>query len=295
MLKQAQKSLVEWGKQKWGTKSGQPSSKTGERYLPEKAREALSDSEYAATTAKKRKDKAAGKQHSAQPKKIAEKTARYRKNKGGLTDAEVINMVEDKSWFKRATQPGGDKYKGKHTLLTRSSDVDNKEYLYPTIREKNGKLVQLSDDDALKEAMQKKDYIVFEGDNRIEQATAASKKISDLIIPMRQMNKQMTEGRLPLKKGGKADSRLKRAGVSGYNQPKRTPNHPTKSHIVVAKVGDKIKTIRFGEQGAKTAGKPKAGESAKMKAKRKSFKARHAKNIAKGKLSAAYWADKVKW
>jgi len=176
LLKKAQKSLVEWGKQKWGTKSGEPSSKTGERYLPEKAREALSDSEYAATTAKKRKDKAAGKQHSPQPKKIAEKTAKYR-----------------------------------------------------------------------------------------------------------------------MAKGGKVDGRLKRAGVSGYNKPKRTPNHPTKSHIVVAKVGDKIKTIRFGEQGAKTAGKPKAGESAKMKAKRKSFKARHAKNIAKGKLSAAYWADKVKW
>ena len=176
MLKKAQKSLVEWGKQKWGTKSGEPSSKTGERYLPEKAREALSDSEYAATTAAKRKDKAAGKQHSPQPKKIAEKTAKYR-----------------------------------------------------------------------------------------------------------------------MAKGGKADGRLKRAGVSGYNKPKRTPNHPTKSHIVVAKVGDQIKTIRFGEQGAKTAGKPKAGESAKMKAKRKSFKARHRKNIAKGKLSAAYWANKVKW
>ena len=176
LLKKAQKSLVEWGKQKWGTKSGEPSSKTGERYLPEKAREALSDSEYAATSAKKRKDKAAGKQHSPQPKKIAEKTAKFR-----------------------------------------------------------------------------------------------------------------------MAKGGKVDGRLKRAGVSGYNQPKRTPNHPKKSHIVVAKVGDKIKTIRFGEQGAKTAGKPKAGESARMKAKRKSFKARHAKNIAKGKLSAAYWADKVKW
>jgi hypothetical protein len=176
LLKKAQKSLVEWGKQKWGTKSGEPSSKTGERYLPEKAREALSDSEYAATSAKKRKDKAAGKQHSPQPKKIAKKTAKFR-----------------------------------------------------------------------------------------------------------------------MAKGGKVDGRLKRAGVSGYNKPKRTPNHPTKSHIVVAKVGDKIKTIRFGEQGAKTAGKPKAGESAKMKAKRKSFKARHAKNIAKGKLSAAYWADKVKW
>ena len=176
MLKKPQESLKKWSDQDWGTKSGKPSGKTGERYLPKKARESLSDSEYAATTAKKRKDKAAGKQHSAQPKKIAEKTAKYR-----------------------------------------------------------------------------------------------------------------------MAKGGKADSRLKRAGVSGYNKPKRTPNHPTKSHIVVAKVGDKIKTIRFGEQGAKSAGKPKAGESAKMKAKRKSFKARHRKNIAKGKLSAAYWADKVKW
>jgi hypothetical protein len=93
----------------------------------------------------------------------------------------------------------------------------------------------------------------------------------------------------------KKDSRLARAGVSGFNKPKRTPNHPKKSHIVVAKQGDTIKTIRFGEQGAKTAGAPKAGESTRMKKKRASFKARHAKNIAKGKLSAAYWADKVKW
>ena len=97
------------------------------------------------------------------------------------------------------------------------------------------------------------------------------------------------------------DSRLKRAGVSGYNKPKRTPNHPKKSHIVVAKEGDKIKTIRFGQQGKKvgtlkgTSGAPKKGESARMKAKRRSFKARHAKNIKKGKMSAAYWADKVKW
>ena len=93
----------------------------------------------------------------------------------------------------------------------------------------------------------------------------------------------------------KKDSRLTRAGVSGFNKPKRTPGHKTKSHIVVAKVGDKIKTIRFGQKGASTAGKPKAGESARMKAKRKSFKARHAKNIARGKMSAAYWADRVKW
>jgi len=93
----------------------------------------------------------------------------------------------------------------------------------------------------------------------------------------------------------KKDSRLSRAGVSGYNKPKRTPNHPKKSHVVVAKVGDKVKTIRFGEQGAKTAGAPKAGESERMKMKRKSFKARHQKNISKGKMSAAYWADKVKW
>ena len=93
----------------------------------------------------------------------------------------------------------------------------------------------------------------------------------------------------------KKDSRLAKVGVSGYNKPKRTPNHPKKSHVVVAKVGDKVKTIRFVEQGASTAGKPKAGESDKMKKKRASFKARHGKNIKKGKMSAAYWANKVKW
>ena len=93
----------------------------------------------------------------------------------------------------------------------------------------------------------------------------------------------------------KKDYRLTNAGVSGYNKPKRTPSHPKKSHIVVAKQGETIKTIRFGEQGASTAGSPKAGESDKMKKKRASFKARHGRNIAKGKLSAAYWADKVKW
>lgn len=91
------------------------------------------------------------------------------------------------------------------------------------------------------------------------------------------------------------DPRLERAGVSGFNKPKRTPDHPKKSHIVVAKEGDKVKTIRFGEQGASTAGAPKAGESERMKKKRASFKARHSRNIAKGKMSAAYWADKVKW
>jgi len=97
------------------------------------------------------------------------------------------------------------------------------------------------------------------------------------------------------RKGRKKDPRLARARVKGYNKPRRTPNHPKKSHIVVAKVGDKVKTIRFGQQGAKTAGKPKKGESERMKRKRASFKARHRKNIAKGKMSAAYWADKVKW
>lgn len=91
------------------------------------------------------------------------------------------------------------------------------------------------------------------------------------------------------------DSRLAKAGVSGYNKPKRTPDHPKKSHIVVAKEGEKVKTIRFGEQGASTAGSPKAGESDRMKKKRASFKARHARNIAKGKMSAAWWANKIKW
>ena len=85
----------------------------------------------------------------------------------------------------------------------------------------------------------------------------------------------------------KKDPRLARAGVSGYNKPKRTPNHKTKSHIVVAKEGDKIKTIRFGQQG-------KTGDKTMTK-RAKSFKARHRKNIAKGKMSASFWANKVKW
>ena len=82
------------------------------------------------------------------------------------------------------------------------------------------------------------------------------------------------------------DSRLERAGVEGFNKPKKTPSHPTKSHIVVAKQGDEIKTIRFGQQGVKT--NQTAGQ-------REAFKSRHAKNIDKGKMSAAYWADRVKW
>lgn len=90
------------------------------------------------------------------------------------------------------------------------------------------------------------------------------------------------------------DARLAKVGVQGYNQPKRTPSHPTKSHVVVAKEGDKIKTIRFGQQGV-TGSPKKEGESKADKARRESFKARHADNIAKGKMSAAYWANKEKW
>ena len=91
----------------------------------------------------------------------------------------------------------------------------------------------------------------------------------------------------------KKDPKLSKAGVSGYNKPKRTPNHPKKSHVVVAKEGDKTKTIRFGQQGVSGAGS--SPKTPAEKARQKSFKARHAKNIAKGKMSAAYWADKVKW
>ena len=92
----------------------------------------------------------------------------------------------------------------------------------------------------------------------------------------------------------KKDSVLARVGVSGYNKPKRTPKHPTKSHVVVAKEGDKTKTVRFGQQGV--SGSPhKKGETKRAKKRRGSFKARHAKNIKKGKMSAAYWANKVKW
>lgn len=92
----------------------------------------------------------------------------------------------------------------------------------------------------------------------------------------------------------KKDWRLVAAGVDGFNKPKRTPNHPTKSHVVVAKEGKQVKTIRFGQQGVKGSPKKK-GESKSSAARRKSFQARHAKNIAKGKMSAAYWANKVKW
>ena len=98
-----------------------------------------------------------------------------------------------------------------------------------------------------------------------------------------------------MSKARKHAALMERLGVSGYNKPKRTPNHPTKSHVVLAKEGDRVKTIRFGQQGASTAGAPKAGESERMKKKRASFKARHRRNIAKGKMSAAFWADKVKW
>jgi hypothetical protein len=93
---------------------------------------------------------------------------------------------------------------------------------------------------------------------------------------------------------GVRDFILKNAGVEGYNRPKRTPGHPKKSHIVVAKEGSQVKTIRFGQQGV--SGSPKkAGEGESYRKRRESFKARHAKNISKGKMSAAYWADKVKW
>lgn len=90
------------------------------------------------------------------------------------------------------------------------------------------------------------------------------------------------------------DPRIQKLGVAGYNKPKRTPSHPTKSHVVLAKEGDKVKTIRFGQQGV-SGSPPKKGETKADEASRKSFKARHSQNIAKGKTSAAYWADKTKW
>ena len=92
----------------------------------------------------------------------------------------------------------------------------------------------------------------------------------------------------------KKDPRLAKVGVTSFNKPKRTPSHPTKSHVVVAKEGDKVKTIRFGQQGV-SGSPPRKNESKADAARRASFKARHAKNIAKGKMSAAYWADKEKW
>ena len=99
---------------------------------------------------------------------------------------------------------------------------------------------------------------------------------------------------MTLTKKEKIERKLKKYGLTEVNKAKKTPSHPTKSHVVLAKEGDKVKLIRFGAQGADTK-PPRKGESMADKAKRKSFKARHAKNIAKGKMSAAFWADKVKW
>jgi hypothetical protein len=93
---------------------------------------------------------------------------------------------------------------------------------------------------------------------------------------------------------GRVKSTIKRLGLAGVNKPKKTPNHPTKTHVVMAKEGEQYKLIRFGQQGA-DAKPPRKGESEADKAKRRSFKARHAKNIAKGKMSAAFWADRERW
>ena len=137
------------------------------------------------------------------------------------------------------------------------------------------------------------------GPEKIVGYTDSSGEVTNLKTPVSNMgdlNRMLVkEAFIELQKERKKDSRLKNAGVAGYNKPKRTPKHPKKSHVVVAKEGKKVKTIRFGEQGAKTAGDRKKGESSKMRKKRKSFKARHRKNIKRGKMSAAYWADKVKW
>ena len=139
-----------------------------------------------------------------------EQMSRLGFNKGGLTDAEVLEMVADKPWFQRAAQPGGkfldDEY-GRHTLLTTSSGADNKEYLYPRIREVDGELVDFKDR-AFQEAIDRKDYIVFEGPNRQQEATEVSKKISELIMPMRQLNKQQVEGRLNFAEGGSVQNNI---------------------------------------------------------------------------------------
>lgn len=128
----------------------------------------------------------------------------------------------------------------------------------------------------------------------VSRSSAKSQEDAEQYIKNHPMYKKHKPTKIEYVKEEK-DPRLVRAGVQGFNKPKATPSHPEKSHIVVAKSGDQVKTLRFGQQGAETAGDPKKGESERMKMKRKSFKARHAKNIAKGKMSAAYWADKVKW
>ena len=134
---------------------------------------------------------------SEEGKLLATMQRRQKKFTGGaenLVEDTVLDMVKDKSWFKRATDPEGELYKGKHTLLTTSMEADGKEYLFPTIREVNGKLKKLSNQDAFKEAMRKKDFLVFEGKDKREQATEVSKIISNLIMPTRDTRMKKVTG-----------------------------------------------------------------------------------------------------
>ena len=151
----------------------------------------------AGPTAQPEKDR---KGFSEEGKLLATLERRQKKFTGGaenLVEDTVLDMVKDKSWFKRATEPEGELYKGKHTLLTTSMEVDGKEYLFPTIREVNGKLKKLSNQAALEEAMRKKDFLVFEGKDkkeRIAKATEVSKIISNLVMPTRDTRMKKNQG-----------------------------------------------------------------------------------------------------
>lgn len=173
---------------------------------------------------------------------------------------------------------------GKKGVQIQVANLDNKRYELNMYKES---LDEISVKDVANQVMMK------------TRADAARKDrfkgVDKLKTDLSKLKKGLNRGMKPINQNEEKDPRLKDAGVSAFNKAKKTPSHPKKSHIVVAKEGDKIKTIRFGEQGASTAGDPSKGESDNMKSKRASFKARHAKNIAKGKMSAAYWADKEKW
>tara|TARA_B100000131_G_scaffold167901_1_gene162251 strand:- start:3029 stop:4177 length:1149 start_codon:yes stop_codon:yes gene_type:complete len=237
------------------------------------------------------KDRMGGK-HSARAMQLA--TQLYKKRGGGYSGKEPTAKSNSlKKWTKQKWQWSGEKKKtaGKGVYLPEAkinrlkSSEEGKKRLAAASRKKAK---------ATRQGKQYSSHGLAAGTSLKSKTASVPDKLKKIVKELHGASKkhkgqaeriQALLGKMK-KASAKRDPRLERAGVSGYNQEKRTPGHPTKSHIVVAKEGDRVKTIRFGQQGVKT--NQTAGQ-------RKAFKSRHAKNISKGRMSAAYWADKVKW
>lgn len=257
-------SLKKWTKQKWKWSGGEKKKTAGGRgvYLPEARIKRLKSTKEGreklrAAGRKKAKATREGRQYSSHG--LAAGTSLSKA--AASTEAQVLHALKVE---------GG--AAGMKAIKKRVDAPDLKQAMAALM--KKGKIFKHKDGDIIKKGAAKKLKKI------VKELHGASKKHKGQAERIEAILGKMKEAE------AKRDPRLARAGVTGFNKPKRTPNHPTKSHIVVAKEGDKVKTIRFGQQGVKT--NQTAGQ-------RKAFKSRHAKNIARGRMSAAYWADKAKW